>query len=105
MKQENIMAKCHFSNYTAGQALQKKNSYKQQKKKPKKKPKKNTQATNNVQAFIREKSLKGIVGLVPGLLITLVFPQLDSVGLPLAIIAQLWHSNCVSQTWSSLGFW
>lgn len=92
VKQENIMAKCHFSNYTAGQALQKKNSYKQ------KKQKKNTQATNNVQAFIREKSLKGIVGLVPGLLITLVFPQLDSVGLPLAIIAQLWHSNCVSQT-------
>lgn len=32
VKQENIMAKCHFSNYTAGQALQKKNSYKQQKK-------------------------------------------------------------------------
>lgn len=24
VKQENIMAKCHFSNYTAGQALQKK---------------------------------------------------------------------------------
>lgn len=94
------MAKCHFSNYTAGQALQKKISYKQNNNK-KKKP----QATNNVQAYIREKSLKGIVGLVPGLLITLVFPQLDSVGLPLAIIAQLWHSNCVSQTWSSLGFW
>lgn len=29
VKQENIMAKCHFSNYTAGQALQKKISYKQ----------------------------------------------------------------------------
>lgn len=98
VKQENIMAKCHFSNYTAGQVLQKKISYKNNNNKK-------TQATNNVQAFIREKSLKGIVGLVPGLLITLVFPQLDSVGLPLAIIAQLWHSNCVSQTWSSLGFW
>lgn len=98
VKQENIMAKCHFSNYTAGQALQKKIGYKQNKQNK-------TQATNNVQAFIREKSLKGIVGLVPGLLITLVFAQLDSVGLPLAIIAQLWHSNCVSQTWSSLGFW
>lgn len=78
VKQENIMAKCHFSNYTAGQALQKKKIV--------------------IKAFIREKSLKGIVGLVPGLLITLVFSQLDSVGLPLAIIAQLWHSNCVSQT-------
>lgn len=33
VKQENIMAKCHFSNYTAGQALQKKNSYKQTNKK------------------------------------------------------------------------
>lgn len=33
VKQENIMAKCHFSNYTAGQALQKKNSYKQKKQK------------------------------------------------------------------------
>lgn len=91
VKQENIMAKCHFSNYTAGQALQKKISYKNNNNKK-------TQATNNVQAFIREKSLKGIVGLVPGLLITLVFPQLDSVGLPLEIIVQLWHSNCVSQT-------
>lgn len=35
VKQENIMAKCHFSNYTAGQALQKKNSYKQKKQKKK----------------------------------------------------------------------
>lgn len=33
VKQENIMAKCHFSNYTAGQALQKKISYKQNNKK------------------------------------------------------------------------
>lgn len=32
VKQENIMAKCHFSNYTAGQALQKKIGYKQKKK-------------------------------------------------------------------------
>lgn len=37
VKQENIMAKCHCSNYTAGQALQKKNSYKQQKKQKQKK--------------------------------------------------------------------
>lgn len=48
VKQENIMAKCHFSNYTAGQALQKKNSYKQQKTKQKK-----TKKTHRLQIMYK----------------------------------------------------